>query len=291
MKGFPPKRIVVAVDLSAPSLAALDAAKALARRWGSTLKVVRVQAPVLAAAVIGPGSLPVPLPEPSAEDERRVEKRLRDAASGFPPERLTVRTLHGWPIGAALERAAASADLLIVGTHGYAGLDRFLLGSVAEAVVRAASVPVLTVHASKSPLRASRVLAPWNGLPHATRALRYASALALGLGAELRVLRVVPKGEPVASAAPGLGRTLEGLLGPARRGRWSLRVRTGDAREHIVREANSGRYGLVVLSAHRRPFSTDAVLGSAVERTMRHSRIPVLAVPSGRPSKIHRPAV
>ena len=135
------------------------------------------------------------------------------------------------------------------------------------------------------------MLAPWNGLPHATRALRYASAEARGLGAELRVLRVVPKGEPVASAAPGLGRTLERLLGPARRGRWSLRVRIGDAREHIVREANSGRYGLVVLSAHRRPFSTDAVLGSAVERTMRHSLIPVLAVPSGRPSKIHRHAV
>lgn len=241
--------------------------------------------------MIGPGSLPVPLPEPAPEDERRFERRLRDAASGFPPERLTVRTLHGWPIGAALERAAASADLLVLGTHGYSGLDRLLLGSVAEAVVRSSPVPVLTVHASRSPLRAARVLAPWNGLPHATRALRYASALARGLGAELRVLRVVPKGKPVASAAPGLGRTLEDVLGPAGPGRWSLRVRTGDAREHIVREANSGRYGLVVLSAHRRPFSTDAVLGSAVERTMRHSRIPVLAVPSGRPSKIHRPAV
>lgn len=282
MKPFPPKRIVVAVDLSAPSLAALDAAKALARRWNASLELVRVETPVLAAAAIGPTALPMPLPEPSLEDERRLERRLKDAAAGFPAERLSVRTLHGWPIRAALDRAAAGAGLLVIGTHGREGLDRALLGSLAEGIVRAARVPVLTVRESKAPLRLARVLAPWNGRPYATRALRYAQALARGLGAELRVLHVAPKGAPI---EPALGRRLESLLGRGGPGRWSARVRVGDARRHIVREANSGRYGLVVLSAHRRPFSTDVVLGSTVERVLRHSRVPVLSVPSGRPSE------
>lgn len=40
----------------------------------------------------------------------------------------------------------AGADLIVMGTHGRAGLDRYLLGSVAERVVRAATVPVLTVN-------------------------------------------------------------------------------------------------------------------------------------------------
>lgn len=227
----------------------------------------------------------MPLPEPSLEDERRLERRLKDAAAGFPAERLSVRTLHGWPIRAALDRAAAGAGLLVIGTHGREGLDRALLGSLAEGIVRAARVPVLTVRESKAPLRLARVLAPWNGRPYATRALRHAQALARDLGAELRVLHVVPKGTSIESAAPGLGRRLESLLGRGGRGRWSARVRVGDARRHIVREANSGRYGLVVLSAHRRPFSTDVVLGSTVERVLRHSRVPVLSVPSGRPSE------
>ncbi len=279
---FPPKRIVVAVDLSAPSLAALDAAKALARRWGSSLELVRVQAPVLTAAGFGPEAPPVPLPEPDPDLEKRLERRLRDAASGFPAERVTIRTLHGWPVRAMLERAAPGAGLIVLGTHGYAGLDRALLGSVAEAVVRASRLPVLTVRESRRPLKLSRILVPWNETPYAGRALRYARALALSLGAELKVLRVFAPGESV--DGPALERRLAALLGRGGRGRWSLRLRRGKAREGIVREANSGRYGMVVLSAHRRSFSTDVVLGSTVERVMRHSRVPVLSVPSGRPS-------
>lgn len=52
--------------------------------------------------------------------------------------------------------------------------------------------------------------------------------------------------------------------------------------KRIVQEANSRRYGLVAVSAHRRPFSSDVVLGSTVERLLRHSLIPILAVPTGR---------
>jgi nucleotide-binding universal stress UspA family protein len=107
--------------------------------------------------------------------------------------------------------------------------------------------------------------------------------VARSLGAELRVLHVVPSGLSIDEAEPGLGRRLESLLGNGRAPAWSLRVRVGEAREHIVREANCGRYGLVVLSAHRRPFSSDVVIGSTVERLLRHSLIPVLACPSGRP--------
>ena len=69
---------------------------------------------------------------------------------------------------------------------------------------------------------------------------------------------------------------------PRRRAWWTLRTRKGDARAHIVKEMNSGRCELAVLSAHRRPFATDFVLGSTVERLLRHAAIPVLAIPSGR---------
>ncbi|MFW6321937.1 MAG: universal stress protein [Halohasta sp.] len=41
----------------------------------------------------------------------------------------------------------ADIDLIVMGTHGRTGLDRYLLGSVTERVVRTAGVPVMTVHA------------------------------------------------------------------------------------------------------------------------------------------------
>ena len=43
-------------------------------------------------------------------------------------------------------------DLIVMGTHGRGGIDRLLLGSVAEHVVRASEVPVLTVRVSEPPL-------------------------------------------------------------------------------------------------------------------------------------------
>jgi nucleotide-binding universal stress UspA family protein len=141
------------------------------------------------------------------------------------------------------------------------------------------------MRSGSSPLKTERILAPWNGRPYATRALRYAGLLARSLGAELRVLYVAPDALSVDEADSNLEKRISGVLGSGGGLAWSLRVRAGDARTNIVREANSGRYGLVVVSAHRRPFSSDAVIGSTAARLLRRSEIPVLSFPAGRPSR------
>jgi hypothetical protein len=54
-----------------------------------------------------------------------------------------------------LEVAKESAyDLIVMGTHGRTGMSHLLLGSIAEAVVRRAPCPVLTIHAAEPPPRA-----------------------------------------------------------------------------------------------------------------------------------------
>lgn len=281
MKRFPPKRILVAADLSAPSLSALNAAKALARRWGAALEIVHVESPPMLDVWAGPG-LPVGVPPVTREARHRIEEKLRKAAAGFPAARLKLRTVHGWPPSALLELARSErADLLVMGTHGYAGLDRLLTGSVSEAVIRRARIPVLAVPEKRSIPEVTRVLAPWNGRPYATRALRWARELARGLHATLVVFHVDESARPLATDWPGLRRRLDAVLGAGPD--WTLRVRTGDARARIIAEANSGTYEFVVLSAHRRPFAADFALGSTVERVLRHAHIPVLAVPSGGP--------
>lgn len=77
------------------------------------------------------------------EGEAAVERVLELA-----PERVAVETavLEGAPGQVIVDQADRSnVDLVIMGTHGRGGLDRLLLGSVAEQVVRRSPVPVLTV--------------------------------------------------------------------------------------------------------------------------------------------------
>ncbi|MEK7233012.1 MAG: universal stress protein [Elusimicrobiota bacterium] len=280
MNRFPPKRIVVAVDFSASSLAALDAAEYVARRWSAALEVVYAEHPPLLAGWVGLGAMPASVPPANERPRRKIEERLRKAAAGFPADRLKVRTVHGWPPAALLELAQVDrADLLVMGTHGYAGLDRLLTGSVAEAVIRRARMPVLVVPERESGPVSPRLLAPWNGRPYATRALRWAREMARGLGSALFVLYVDESGAAFKKDWPALRRRLEAVLGAGPD--WRLIVRTGNARARIVAEVNSGRYEMAVLSAHRRAFASDFIMGSTVERLLRHSKVPVLAVPSG----------
>jgi len=281
MSLFPAKRILVAVDLAAPSRPALDAAMTLALRWNAVLEVVNVQHPPVISAWVGLEGLPVGVPHASLQTRREIERRLRKAAGGFPPEKLKLLSVHGWPPSALQELARPQkADLLVMGTNGYEGLDRLLTGSVAEAVIRGARIPVLTVPERKAGPLVARVLAPWNGRPYATRALRWARNLARSLGMTLVVLYVDEAVRPLRKDWPGMRKRLQAMLGDEG---WELRVGIGDARARIVSEANSGRYEFAVLSAHRRGFASDFVLGSTVERLLRHSSVPVVAVPSGGP--------
>jgi nucleotide-binding universal stress UspA family protein len=60
--------------------------------------------------------------------------------------------LEGAPSTAIVDYATDEAcDLIVMGTHGRGGIDRLLLGSVAERVVRTSSVPVLTVRVEEPP--------------------------------------------------------------------------------------------------------------------------------------------
>jgi nucleotide-binding universal stress UspA family protein len=77
----------------------------------------------------------------------RAEEAVEDAAAAIPGG-VPVETVieEGVPHSAILDHAeAAGVDLIVMGTHGRQGVDHYLMGSVAERVVRKARAPVLTV--------------------------------------------------------------------------------------------------------------------------------------------------
>ncbi len=87
------------------------------------------------------------------------------------------------------------ADLIVMGTHGRSALGHFLIGSVAEKVVRHAKCPVLTIsHQEKEMYELpaiKSILVPIDFSDHSKQALKYATNLARVFGASLEFLHVI----------------------------------------------------------------------------------------------------
>ncbi len=133
-------RILVPIDFSPYSDAALALATSLARDGGGTLVLAHVEfIPISAAG----GEYLYAIPEPPTEELLDKLNHVVPPDSHVMVER---RLLSGDPADAIIRLAESeNIDLIVMGTHGRRGLSRLLMGSVAEAVVRAAPCPVLTV--------------------------------------------------------------------------------------------------------------------------------------------------
>ncbi len=109
------------------------------------------QAPLILVHVLTPPLLITPdeamAETGSWEHKERLREALRQLRPG-PEVAVEHRLLEGEPAPEILRAAEENAaDLIVIGTHGRRGVERMLLGSVAEQVLRKASCPVLTVKA------------------------------------------------------------------------------------------------------------------------------------------------
>jgi nucleotide-binding universal stress UspA family protein len=143
------REIVLGLDGSRTAEAALEPAARLARMLQVPLTVVQVIPPLAVAA-------DPPLPFPTGYDARITEVRrreafdyLEDVAEGLRAEGIAATAaavIGDSPAGTLLDLGRAErGTLLAVGTRGRGGVKRFMLGSVADKLVRGAEVPVLVV--------------------------------------------------------------------------------------------------------------------------------------------------
>jgi nucleotide-binding universal stress UspA family protein len=142
--------IVVGVDGSPPSLAALLWAADEARLREARLVAVHAWRPTGLVAVPGPGLAPIPEDLPGeVEALREAAEAELDAAlaEAFPegePGELERKLVEEDP-AEALEKESHTADLVVVGSRGRTGLAAAILGSVSEHVVGRAACPVVVV--------------------------------------------------------------------------------------------------------------------------------------------------
>jgi nucleotide-binding universal stress UspA family protein len=145
------ERIVVALDGSARGERALDQAVGLAASLGAPLHLVRVADMTwLRIGQTGAASRIAELSAEMAEERRQADSYLDSLAESLRERRLTVTTESRAGMAAKeLLDLARPGDLLVMSSHGRSGPVRWLLGSVAEEVVRASPCPVLLVRAAE----------------------------------------------------------------------------------------------------------------------------------------------
>jgi universal stress protein A len=140
------KTILVPVDFSSGSDAAVEWAQALGSAFGARLVLLHILDTSANALIGGPGGVLAPPPPAALYDELREEARSAMAALAQRVPDATSLIREGTPRQEILSATAdLKADLIVMGTHGRSGLAHLLFGSVAEHVVRHASVPVFTV--------------------------------------------------------------------------------------------------------------------------------------------------
>jgi nucleotide-binding universal stress UspA family protein len=134
-------RILLPTDGSEATDRAVEQAVGVAAEMGAELHVLFVLEDVPYAPEMMDDTVEDQLREIGEEALTGIEERAEAAGVDVVTE-----TREGVPHDTILEYAEeADVDVVVMGTHGRSGLDRYLLGSVTERVVRSAAVPVLTV--------------------------------------------------------------------------------------------------------------------------------------------------
>jgi nucleotide-binding universal stress UspA family protein len=270
-------RILVPTDFSETADQALRYASGLALGLGAKLTIVYADPfvpPVDFSATVG------------AWDEfsfislqARAQDHLRSTAEANvdPSVAYDIAVRVDPPLDGILAEARASeADLIVMGTHGRTGFRRLIIGSVTEAVMRYAKVPVIAVPAhivTSSPIRT--IVCPVIDETNLD-ALTFAASIALP-DAHFIVIRAMVGGEASESADEVVA--LRGAIPAALVSRCELKL-LGDehAGNQIEGLAKTAHADLIVAAEPAGRSTSDLLRGTFAARLVQHSECPVLTI-------------
>jgi nucleotide-binding universal stress UspA family protein len=284
------QNILVPLDGSPVGESALPYAVALAGRSGARLTLVR-------AAHIPPLTIDKGTAQARALSE--AEAYLRLHADELRARDYVVDTSAPYGASAAdwivEEAGLRHADLIVMGTHDRVGPDRWLHGSVAEAVVSRSPVPVLLIHAADGmrpfehfDWRQPALVVPLDGSELAEAALPVAIDLARSVNGRVILVSVLP--EP-GKLEPHPGGYLEAYVERLTRAAVPVEsfIRTGEPAAQIGLVAHEQNAAAVVMATHGRTGLVRTVLGSIAGQVVHCSPSPVLLVRPSEPRRAGQP--
>ena len=239
------------------------------------------------------------------EGERSSEQYLKKIASSFSGVNVGCTVERGRPEDVIVEKAAADKTTLIaMATHGRSGMSRWLLGSIAEKVLRAATNPLLLVRASEEALTEGEavlrsIIVPLDGSELAESVLPTAVKFARLFNVGMVLFRTyelpasayygrenyLPNYEELKNrvkeqAQDYLDKRIEAIKAEGVQ-RVSSVLIEGSGPNEIIDYARKTPNALITMCTHGRSGVKRWVLGSVTEKVVRHSGDPVLVMRGG----------
>jgi len=292
--------ILVPIDFSEGSLAAIATAQRLGRKFGAAIHLANVQE--YPCPVVDGGATVVAARIPDLEKQRRsaqhvlLQLRKKHKLAG------TCRSEFANGAFDSLCRIAAEipADLIITSTHGRTGLKRLLLGSTAERLVQYSPCPVFVDRRPKSIGNTERdikkILVPVDFSDCSLAGLNYAVRFAKKIGARIIVVNVVDLGPVMMTTGCGhydsptyieaarrrCGDQMQSFLKRVSFNGVSVNTSAvaGFCPTSIYQSAARKGADLIIMSTHGRTGLRHVLVGSVAERTVRYAKCSVLVVPS-----------
>jgi nucleotide-binding universal stress UspA family protein len=293
------KRVLVPLDGSELAERALEPALAVVRATDAELLLLCVPSyqQIIAPAAAGYGMVPTDQIIDLGRDE--AQQYLAGLRREARCSKCRIRTLviAGDVAGCIVDTAASeNVDLIVMTTHGYSGLTRWMLGSITERVLRGAPCPVLVV---REAMPLCKALISLDGSAVAEKALAPGLALARILGCQVTLLRV-DTGEELSAVE-------QGMLQMAGAGSCQDLVGQGEARLHYYLECLAKKYrtpdlaidtavvqakpaeailsyaeaqgiDLIIMASHGRGGVRRWVYGSVTEKVLRQANRAMLIV-------------
>jgi nucleotide-binding universal stress UspA family protein len=186
-------------------------------------------------------------------------------------------------------REAAGARCIVIGSHGRGGLRANLIGSVADRVVRGATVPVFFVPlAGPNDLRSGPLLVALDGSETAALGLAVARPLAKKLDRPVALVRAYSVPGPAAVEFAPYSEDLPAMMEEGAREYLAQTATSGERTfcvlaapaDGVEAAADEAGASLVVVTSQGKNFAKRLVLGSTTERLMHTLRRPLLIVPA-----------
>jgi nucleotide-binding universal stress UspA family protein len=299
------RRILVPIDFSRASLAAIDYASKVATRLGAELNLIHVFEPQY--PLVGMNAMPLYLPDPEVGLRARVHLETTAKRHRIPLRAEHIHVKKGRPFKEICRLAhKLNVDLIIVPTRGNTGLKHLVLGSTVERVVRHSLCPVLVLRATSKAGRNGKlpaasitfrkIVVPTDFSDCSMKGLGYAKNLAHEFGSTLVLLHAVHPQYYVTSDEyarydfPLLLNQVEKVAEAqmtelVEKTDWEgIKVKSavelGHPGQEICDRARDRRADLIVTATHGRTGLKHVFIGSTAEFVVRHAHCPVLVVPT-----------
>jgi nucleotide-binding universal stress UspA family protein len=280
------RSILIATDCSPASATAVRLGARLAKQFHAKLFLLHAVMPELyGVAMPGPG------PELALLNISSARQELHKYALRIPELRTTAHNEIVF-LGSAVDGIESAGkshdiDLLVLGTHGRHGLEKLVIGSVAEWAIGRLPYPVLVAGpACDQSFRPFRSIVLGTDLAdQSLHAARYAGSLAAEYQASLTIANVrqaVNSAEEQASDEQSAIRKLRALLPSECEDSCTVKfdLRTGAIASEILQSARENKANLIVLGAPRRAPLADHLPRTKLSEVIREAHCPVLLVPA-----------